>query len=116
MSNVYDPRLQTGHNGELSADLKQRIDAVLAASPRISLAVIARAVGLSPSFLAGLTRGGKRIRTRHMVRFDAAIQQLEGQVGAVAASAKLLDLLTEVAASLSAADRAALVRRVSAIL
>ncbi len=49
--------------------------ALLASSSKVSLASIAREVGLSPTFTAGLMRD-KAIRTRRMDRF-VAIEQRE---------------------------------------
>lgn len=116
----FNPAWQMRQDGELSNAMKRRIEALLASSPRVSLALIARAVGISPSFMAALMRD-KAIRTRHMAGFDAAIQRLEAQAGfsgttgTAPATAKLIDLITEVAATLSATDRADLTRRIAAI-
>jgi len=73
----FNPDWQTRHDGELAAPMKRRIDALLAASPRTTLASISRAVGLAPQFMDALMRGGEEVRSRRMAAFNAAIERLE---------------------------------------
>ena len=78
-SALFNPDWQTGHDGELANAMKRRIDALVAASPGISLAAVARMVGLSPSFMTGLMHG-KTIRSARLVVFNTAIERLEQKV------------------------------------